>query len=604
MSKKTSYSGIQIEASDNTYNVASPVFRMQAARRKEATMNKEIRLRRKEDEEVKSGKKTKKQVNNERKIRARQNSKAGVSSHPAQYKTEVEQRKKAAGDVAEKIEDTNQKLQEGRKRKEENERKYNGFGYQALSFLENHLTSDDAQAAKMVNGEPTWAESSRQLLNSMGKKWSDFWDKPIYIDHSFDSMNFDGDIAVGYTGKDKTERTTLGDATERAFTNIALATGIPAAKPFTLATSLGAGYVGSYLGGNLASSTARSFGGNEDAQRLFGTVGSTVGGITAGTLGGYWGNTLDKTIPLFSPATLYRTYKVNPTGFTNIRNDIMKRPMQTWRARRNGEYPLTTSEQRKYILDRRKAIEEGIEYNRDKLEKEIKEFREYNKKYQSADEDLVNRVINDQRNYFNNTVYYDRGANVAKNFGLSDDAVAHAARPENVTYRMSKIGRIPTHESGEVVIRRRELGSNLPYTPISSLDNNLKGTAGHEFDHILKRTSRKDPLSEHSWDIPYRIPYRGLKGTPFEINLTRNENLVKEFNNSGIPRKDRGTYEVWQNSPEEFSAEYTFAKVTGIEDQIGFLSNRFGISRKEALDKMKWLDENGYKSGGKIKYFK
>ena len=90
MSKKTPYSGIQIEASDNTYNVVSPTLRIQEVKRKEGTMNKEIKKRRKEDEEVKSGKKTKKQVNNERKIRARQNSKADVSSHPAQYKTEVE----------------------------------------------------------------------------------------------------------------------------------------------------------------------------------------------------------------------------------------------------------------------------------------------------------------------------------------------------------------------------------------------------------------------------------------------------------------------------------------------------------------------------------
>lgn len=604
MKNKIPYSGIQIEASDNTYNVASPTLRAQEVKRKEGTMNKEIKIRRKEDEEVKSGKKTKQQVRNKRKVRARQNQKAEVGPHPAEYKTEVEQREKAARDVAEKIEDTNQKLQEGRKKKEENERKYNGFGYQALSFLENHLTSDDAQAAKMVNGEPTWAESSRQLLNSMGEKWSNFWDTPIDIDHSFDSMYFDGDIAVGYTGKDQTERTTLGDATNRAFTNIALATGIPAAKPFTLATSIGAGYVGSYLGGNLASSTAQSFGGNKDAQRLFGTVGSTIGGITAGTVGGYYGNTLDKVIPIVSPASLYRTYKVNPTGFTNIRNDIIKRPMQTWRARRNGEYPLTTSEQRKYILDRRKAIEKGIEYNRSKLEKEIKEYREYNKKYQLADEDLVNEVINDQRNYFNNTVYYDRGARAAKRLGLSDDAIAHAARPDYVEYRMMQIGRVPTHESGEVVIRRRGLGSNLPYTPIHSSINNLGGTAAHEFYHILRRTSRKDPLSEKRQDIEYYGPDRSLKGTPFEVNLTRHQNIINEFNNSGIPKKDRYTYEVWQNSPEEFGAEYTFTKVAGIKDRVGFLSNRFGISRKETLDKMKWLDDNGYKSGGKIKYFK
>ena len=603
MKNKTPYSGIQIEASDNTYNVASPTLRIQEVKRKEGTMNKEIKKRRKEDEEVKSGKKTKQQVKIERKNRARQNQKAEVSQHPAEYKTEIEQREKAAGDVAEKIEDTNQKLQEGRKKKEENERKYNGFGYQALSFLENHLTSDDAQAAKMVNGEPTWAESSRQLINSLGKKWTNFWDKPIYIDHSFDGMNFDGDIAVGYTGKDKTERTTLGDATERAFTNIALATGIPAAKPFTLATSIGAGYAGSYLGGNLASSTARSFGGNEDAQRLFGTVGSTVGGITAGTLGGYYGNTLDKVIPIVSPASLYRTYKVNPTGFTNIRNDIIKRPKQTWEARMNGEYPLTVSEQRKYILDRRKAIGEGIQQNKNKLEQEIKEFIEYNKKYGMSDESLVNEVVNDQRSNFS-TIYHDKGAKVVKNFGLSDGAVAHAASPYSVKLRMERIGQTPTHNAGEVVIRRRKPGSNLPYTPINSLNNNLKGTSAHEFYHVLRNVSRKDPLSTIDFDLNYYSPVSSLKDTPFEINLTRRENMVNQFNNAGVPIKNRYNHEVWQNSPEELGAEYAFAKVAGIEDRVGFLSNRFGISRKEALDKMKWLDENGYKSGGKIKYFK
>lgn len=43
MSKKTPYSGIQIEASDNTYNVVSPTLRIQEVKRKEGTMNKEIK---------------------------------------------------------------------------------------------------------------------------------------------------------------------------------------------------------------------------------------------------------------------------------------------------------------------------------------------------------------------------------------------------------------------------------------------------------------------------------------------------------------------------------------------------------------------------------
>lgn len=102
------------------------------------------------------------------------------------------------------------------------------------------------------------------------------------------------------------------------------------------------------MGSTAGKQVAKSFGGDKNAQSMFGDIGGFTGATAAATPVSYkiWG-----------------IYNKNPQGFINVTNDVIQRPLATWQARRAGEYPLTTSEQRAYILARRNAIQKGIDYN-------------------------------------------------------------------------------------------------------------------------------------------------------------------------------------------------------------------------------------------------
>lgn len=133
---------------DNTYNVASDTHRQNIVSMKESTMNKEIKKRRKEDKDVQTGKKTKQQVKQDRRLRAKKSAQVSTpQATPAEYKFQTEERKRKAGEEATRIEAENQPLQEQLAKRSKNVP--DGLGYQALNFLEKTLTSSEDQLKKL-----------------------------------------------------------------------------------------------------------------------------------------------------------------------------------------------------------------------------------------------------------------------------------------------------------------------------------------------------------------------------------------------------------------------------------------------------------------------
>lgn len=262
-----------------------------------------------------------------------------------------------------------------------------------------------------------------------------------------------------------------------------------------------------------------------------------------------------------------------PQGTKNIISDVTKRPISTLRARLHGEYPITISERRNYILSRQQAIENGIWFN-------------YGKHLETASPSQFNlwRPL---------PKYRDISRNVAKKFDLREGADAHYSLPDN-----------------EIVIARRNLGSNLPQNYVYKKGlGNLKGLGAHESYHWLMTQPQfhitmapERALSVYSLDRRYYIPNINspyIIQSPFGKNIQRNTLYAQKgwnYNN------DNASFKIWSNSPEEFAAEKANLDAQGISPAIAKfkLKNRFGIPREEAAAKYNWLNINRYKTGGKI----
>lgn len=264
-----------------------------------------------------------------------------------------------------------------------------------------------------------------------------------------------------------------------------------------------------------------------------------------------------------------------PQGTKNIISDVTKRPISTLRARLHGEYPITIPERRNYIEARQEAIKNGILFNSRKH--------------------LETASINQFNLWRPAPKYRDISRNIAKNkkFNLSEGAEAHYSPSAN-----------------EIVIARRNLGSNLPQNYVYKKgSDNLEGLSAHEGYHWLMSqpqfniiTSPEKALSVYSSDMKYYIPNinsPNIIQSPFGKNIERNM-LYKQkgwnYNN------DNASYKIWRNSPEEFAAEKAKFDSQGISPAIAKLklANEFGITREEAAAKYDWLKDNGYKAGGKI----
>ena len=260
-----------------------------------------------------------------------------------------------------------------------------------------------------------------------------------------------------------------------------------------------------------------------------------------------------------------------PQGTKNIISDVTKRPISTLRARLHGEYPITISERRNYIEARRKAIKNGILFN--------------NRKH------LETASPNQFNLWQPLPKYRDISRNVAKKFDLSEAAQAHYSPSAN-----------------EIVIARRNLGSNLPQNYIYKKGlNNLKGLGAHESYHWLMTqpqfhitTAPEKALSVYSLDMGYHIPNinsTNIIQSPFSKNIERN--ILYE--QKGLNYQN-AINEIWRNSPEEYAAERANLESQGISPEIAkrILSDRFKIPNQEAAAKYDWLKTNGYKAGGKL----
>lgn len=570
---------------DNTYNVVSGTHRQNIVSMKESTMNKEIKKRRKEDKDVQTGKKTRQQVKQDRRLRAKKSAQVSVpQATPAEYKFQTEERKRKAGEETARIEAENQSLQEQLAKRSKNIP--DGLGYQALNFLEKTLTSSEDQLKKAINNSPTWGEQFQKTINNWGKGWEDFWNMPITIDHSFDFID---DSSHSFDKNPYIETTTLGDAAKHA----AIVTAIPTALSSIPATAdlIASGIVGTaggYMGSTAGKQVAKSFGGDKNAQSMFGDIGGFTGATAA-----------------IAPVSykIWSIYNKNPQGFINVTNDVIQRPLATWQARRAGEYPLTTSEQRAYILARRNAIQKGIDYNQARVarwKEELKQAYMNGGLSAQAAEDLINDV------YLGNfsTKYYDVGPTIAERFGLSNDATA-ASYPS--TWNQQFNDRRGLNPQDFVLFKRRDYGSNLPVLSIKKKgDFNLAGVSGHEFNHAALRSGYQDRLSTYTPEVQYYTPVYNynIKHSPFAGDLDKTGAWIKYYNENNIPKDRRYTSEIWSLSPEEFLSELVNYRVQGIKNPEKYLSKEFRIPKQEAKDKIKWLDEKGYKSGGKIKYFK
>lgn len=257
-----------------------------------------------------------------------------------------------------------------------------------------------------------------------------------------------------------------------------------------------------------------------------------------------------------------------PQGTKNIISDITKRPISTLRARLHGEYPITIPERRNYILLRRKAIKDGLQFN-------------YNKYLKTAPTDQFYQPF---------PKYRDVSRNLAKNFELEAGNQAH--------YNPS---------TNEIVIARRNLNSNLPQNYVYKRGLlNLKGVSAHESYHWLMDqpgfdiiTTPERALSWYNPKIGYYTPNPdnpNLSYSPFSKNIKRNMLYEQKGWNY-----DNASNKTWRNCPEEFAAEKANLDVQGISPSIAKLSlaTRFRIPIREAASKYNWLNIKKYKAGGK-----
>lgn len=319
-----------------------------------------------------------------------------------------------------------------------------------------------------------------------------------------------------------------------------------------------------------------------------------------GDIGGFTGATAVAT-PVSHK--IWSIYNKNPQGFINVTNDVVRHPLATWQARKAGEYPLTTSEQRAYILARRNAIQKGIDYNQARVARWKEELKQaYMDEGLSAQaaEDLISDVYLGDFS----TKYYDVGPAAAERFGLSNGATA-ASYPS--TWSQQFNDRRGLNPQDFVLFKRRGYGSNLPILSVKKKGIfNLAGFSGHEFNHAAFRTGYQDKLSTYTPEVQYYTPIDSynIRHSPFAGDLDKTSAWIKYYNENNIPEDRRYNSEIWSLSPEEFLSELVNYRVQGIKNPEKYLSKEFRIPKQEAKDKIKWLDEKGYKSGGKIKYFK
>ena len=234
--------------------------------------------------------------------------------------------------------------------------------------------------------------------------------------------------------------------------------------------------------------------------------------------------------------------------------DVLTSPDEVIAARRAGRYPLTFSERRDYVkLLQNEATDAW--YNVQDMQDALSS--EYPKLF------LPGYRIKRPKTIIG-------GDNIVKRAGLSDNSLGHY-----------------NSRSGDVVLRRRELGSLLP------IENKygFKGLSAHEYQHAVR--DYDSYLLEEPFTFSTEIDYDKLNP-----NFTLSplfKNVITPIGASGRNRT------AWQMSPDEFLSDYwkyraasdpsgvlvpPFHKMNDSQknEVVDFISRRFDLSQQTVRD--------------------
>ena len=234
--------------------------------------------------------------------------------------------------------------------------------------------------------------------------------------------------------------------------------------------------------------------------------------------------------------------------------DVLTSPDEVIAARRAGRYPLTFSERRDYVkLLQNEATDAW--YNVQDMQDALSS--EYPKLF------LPGYRIKRPKTIIG-------GDNIVKRAGLSDNSLGHY-----------------NSRSGDVVLRRRELGSLLP------IENKygFKGLSAHEYQHAVR--DYDSYLLEEPFTFSTEVDYDKLNP-----NFTLSplfKNVITPIGASGRNRT------AWQMSPDEFLSDYwkyraasdpsgvlvpPFHKMNDSQknEVVDFISRRFDLSQQTVRD--------------------
>lgn len=251
--------------------------------------------------------------------------------------------------------------------------------------------------------------------------------------------------------------------------------------------------------------------------------------------------------------------------------DVLTSPDEVIAARRAGRYPLTFSERRDYVkLLQNEATDAW--YNVQDMQDALSS--KYPKLF------LPGYRIKRPKTIIG-------GDNIVKRAGLSDNSLGHY-----------------NSRSGDVVLRRRELGSLLP------IENKygFKGLSAHEYQHAVR--DYDSYLLEEPFTFSTEVDYDKLNP-----NFTLSplfKNVITPIGASGRNRT------AWQMSPDEFLSDYwkyraasdpsgvlvpPFHKMNDSQknEVVDFISRRFDLSQQTVRDALQDISFfGGYDKGKSI----
>lgn len=259
-----------------------------------------------------------------------------------------------------------------------------------------------------------------------------------------------------------------------------------------------------------------------------------------------WAKGINKVAQLFNAVPEKSSFK--------LLRDVFTSPKEVVAARRAGRYPLTFSERRDYVkLLQNEATDAW--YNVQNMQDELSS--EYPKLFLPG-----YRIKRPQA--------IIGGDNVVKRAGLSDNAFGHY-----------------DPNTGDVVLRRRKLGSLLP---IGS-KYGFKGLSAHEYQHAIR--DYDSYLLGEPFTFSTEVDYEKLNP-----NFALSQLFKDVITPIGVSGKNRT---AWEMSPNEFLSDYwkyraasdpsgvlvpPFHKMNDLQknEVVDLLSRRFDLSQQTVRD--------------------